>query len=162
MVTFQIPFGVLAIRLLHTSQNCSSFWSQCPLFLEQASAPSSPQACSAPQPASPSSGGAHIQGKCEHAPGRLSHPGESCRKIHPYHSCCCLVAKSYPTHCNPMDCSPPDSFVHGILQARILQRVATSFSRGSSQPKDGTCISCIGRQSLHHPTSREVHHYSFL
>ena len=37
---------------------------------------------------------------------------------------------------NPMDCSPPGSSVHGILQARILEWVAISFSRGSSQPRD--------------------------
>ena len=38
--------------------------------------------------------------------------------------CCCLVAKSYLTLCDPMDCSPPRSFVHGISQARILERLA--------------------------------------
>ena len=43
-----------------------------------------------------------------------------------------LVAQSYPTVCNPMDCSPPGSHVHGILQARILAWVTMSFSRGSS------------------------------
>ena len=45
------------------------------------------------------------------------------------------------TLCNPTDCSPPGSSVHGILQARILEWVAISFSRESSQPKDRTCIS---------------------
>ena len=40
--------------------------------------------------------------------------------------------------------------VHGISQARILEWVAISFSRGSSQPRDGTCVSCIGRQILYH------------
>ena len=50
--------------------------------------------------------------------------------------------------CNPMDCSPPGSSVHGILQARILEWVAISSSKGSSWPRDGTyvsCISCISR-----------------
>ena len=42
-----------------------------------------------------------------------------------------------------MDCSPPDSFDHGILQARILEWVAISYSRGSSQPSDWTWVSCI-------------------
>ena len=42
-----------------------------------------------------------------------------------------LVAQSCPTLCNPMDCSPPGSFVHGILQARVLECVAISFPRGS-------------------------------
>ena len=45
--------------------------------------------------------------------------------------------------CNPMDCSPPGSSVHGILQAIILAWVAIPFSRGSSQPKDQTWVSCI-------------------
>ena len=49
-----------------------------------------------------------------------------------------------------MHCSPPGSSVHGILQARIPVLVAFSFSRGSSQPRGWTwvsCVSCIGRQS---------------
>ena len=44
--------------------------------------------------------------------------------------------------CDPMDCSPPGSSVHGISQARILEGVAMSFSRGSSWPRDRTCMSC--------------------
>ena len=43
-----------------------------------------------------------------------------------------FVAKSCPTLCDPTDCSPPGSSVHGISQARILKWVAVSFSRGSS------------------------------
>ena len=43
----------------------------------------------------------------------------------------------------PMDCSPPGSSVHGILQARILEQVAIPFSKGSSQPRDQTQVSCI-------------------
>ena len=50
-----------------------------------------------------------------------------------------------PTLCNPMDCSLPGSSVHGILQARILEYISISFSRGSSGPKDQTRVSCIGR-----------------
>ena len=45
-----------------------------------------------------------------------------------------LVALQCLTLCDPMDCSPPGSSVHGILQARILEWVALLFSRGSSQP----------------------------
>ena len=45
-----------------------------------------------------------------------------------------LVAQSCPTLCDPMDCSPPGSSVHGILQARILEWVAITFSRGSFHP----------------------------
>ena len=47
-----------------------------------------------------------------------------------------------PTICDPMDYSPPGSSVHGILQARILEWVAISYSRGSSGPRDQTCVSC--------------------
>ena len=54
-----------------------------------------------------------------------------------------LVAQSFPTLCNPMDCSPPGSSVHGILQARILEWVAILFSRGSSRRRDRTWVSCI-------------------
>ena len=65
--------------------------------------------------------------------------------------------------CDPMDCSPPVSSVHGILQARILEWVAISFSRGSSQTRDSThssCrISCIGRWILYHWTTREACSY---
>ena len=48
-----------------------------------------------------------------------------------------------------MDCSPPGSSVHGILQARILEWVAIPFSRRSSQPRDQTRVSCIGRWVLY-------------
>ena len=49
---------------------------------------------------------------------------------------CVLVTQSCPTLCDPVDCSPPGSSVHGIVQARILECVAISFSRGSSQTRD--------------------------
>ena len=65
----------------------------------------------------------------------------------------CVHAQSCPTLCNPIDCSLPDSSVHGILQPRILEWVAISSSKGSSQPRDWTCISCffcIGRVILYH------------
>ena len=45
--------------------------------------------------------------------------------------------------CDPMDCNLPGSSVHGILQARILEWVVISFSRGSSRPRNGTRVSCI-------------------
>ena len=48
------------------------------------------------------------------------------------------VAQSCPTLCDPMDCSLPGSSVHRIFQARVLEWVAISFSRGSSQPRDRT------------------------
>ena len=69
------------------------------------------------------------------------------------------VAQSCPTLCDPMDCSPPGSSVHGILQARILEWVAISFSRGSSWSRDRTQVSRItGRhlaQRLKHIVSDE-------
>ena len=57
-----------------------------------------------------------------------------------YFCYCCLVAKSCLSLCNPMDCNPPGSFNHGIPQARIVEWVAIYFSRGSSRPRDWTCI----------------------
>ena len=68
----------------------------------------------------------------------------------------CMPAKSLqscPTLCDPVDCSPPGSSVHGILQARILEWVAMPSSGGSSPPRDRTqvsYVSCIGRQVLYH------------
>ena len=53
------------------------------------------------------------------------------------------VAQSCPTLCDPVDCSPPGSSAHGILQARVLEWVAISFSRGSSRPRDQTQVSHI-------------------
>ena len=54
-----------------------------------------------------------------------------------------LVVQSCPTLCDPMDYSLPGPSVHGISQARMLEWVAISFSRGSSWPRDWTCISCV-------------------
>ena len=56
--------------------------------------------------------------------------------------CCahCLVVSD---SCDPGDCSPTGSSVRGILQARILERVAISLNGESSRPRDGTCVSCI-------------------
>ena len=68
----------------------------------------------------------------------------------------CVHAKSLqlcPTLCDTMDYSLPDFSIHGILQARILEWVAMPYSRGSSQPRDGTSvfsISCIGKRVLYH------------
>ena len=58
-------------------------------------------------------------------------------------SLCVLVAQPCLTLCDPMDCSPPRSFVHGIFQAIVLEWVAISFSRGSSRPRDQTQVSRI-------------------
>ena len=51
-----------------------------------------------------------------------------------------LVAQSCPTLCHPMDCSPPGSSVHGLLQARVLESVPIPLSSG---PRDQTWVSCI-------------------
>ena len=67
----------------------------------------------------------------------------------------CLVTKSCPILYDCIDCSPPGSSVHGISQARVLECVAISSSRGSSQPKDWTSVSCIGRHILYHQATRE-------
>ena len=56
--------------------------------------------------------------------------------------------QSCPFLCDPMDCSPPGSSVHGILQARILEGVARPFSRGSFRPRDRTWVSCLQVNSL--------------
>ena len=56
---------------------------------------------------------------------------------------CVYVSHSVVSNSLSMDCSPPGSSVHGILQARILEWVAIPFSRGYSQPRDQTWVSCI-------------------
>ena len=87
-------------------------------------------------------------------------------------------AQSCPTLCDPMDWGPSGSCVHGILQARILEQVAISYSRGCSPPRDWTdeciaisysggsswsrdqtCVSCIGRQILYLWATREAPWY---
>ena len=70
----------------------------------------------------------------------------------------CLVkvkSESWTLSCvwlfvTPMNCSLPGSSVHGVSQARILEWVATSFSRASPRPRDWTQVSYIGRQILYH------------
>ena len=66
---------------------------------------------------------------------------------------CGKSLQSHPPLCDPMDCSLPGSSVHGISQARMLEWVAISSSKGSSWPRDQTHISyvsCIGRQVLYY------------
>ena len=57
-----------------------------------------------------------------------------------YYMVVVLVAQSCPTLCDPMDCDPPGSSVHGILQARILEWVAVLFSRESSRPRSNLSL----------------------
>ena len=58
------------------------------------------------------------------------------------------VAQPFPTLCDPMDCSLPGSFIHGVFQARVLEWVAISFSRGSSWPRDRAWVSRIPCRNL--------------
>ena len=62
----------------------------------------------------------------------------------------CLVAQSCPILCSPVDCSHPGSAVHGILQERILEWVAMSSSRGSSQPRGSNLDLPHCRRILYH------------
>ena len=66
------------------------------------------------------------------------------------------VAQSCLTLCDRVDCSLPGSSVHGILQAKILEWVAISFSRGSSWPRDRTQVSCIAGRRFNLWATREV------
>ena len=68
------------------------------------------------------------------------------------------VSHSVGSLCNPMGYSPPGSSVHGILQARILEWVAISFSRGSSQPREWTRVSCIAHRCFTIWATREAEH----
>ena len=78
------------------------------------------------------------------AVSQLCSPLYSCRAIWVVCSCCWLT-KSCPTLCDPMNCNLPGSCVHGIFQARRLEWVVISFSKGSSHPEDWTHIGCIDR-----------------
>ena len=69
----------------------------------------------------------------------------------------CLVVQLCPTFCDPMDCSLPGSSVHGILQARILEWIATPSSRGSSQHRGGTQVSLIAGGFFTIWATREAH-----
>ena len=55
-----------------------------------------------------------------------------------------IIPQLCPTLWDPVDCSPPGSSIYGILQVGILEWVAIPFSKGSSQPRDWTQVSCIG------------------
>ena len=82
--------------------------------------------------------------------------------------CTCMHAKSLPlflTLCDPMDCNPPGSSVHGIIQARILEWVSTSYSRGIF-PTQGSMPHLFhllhGRQILYHCATCEAHRGSVV
>ena len=72
--------------------------------------------------------------------------------------CVCACAHSCPMLCEPKDCSPPGSSVHGISQARVLEWVGIPYCRRSSQPKDGTHVSCIsGRFCTTEPPEKPLY-----
>ena len=73
----------------------------------------------------------------------------------------CSVIQLWLTLCNPMDCCPQGSSTHGLLQARVLEWVSISYSRGSSRPSDQTHL-CTGRQILYHSTTWEALFFFFL
>ena len=75
--------------------------------------------------------------------------------------CAVKSLPSCPTLCDPMDCSPPGSSVHGILQARILEWVAVASCRGPSWPRDFTCISCVSWQAGSLPLASHAKHVTY-
>ena len=89
----------------------------------------------------------------------LSHQGSpiaKCNKATSLSLRVCSVTQSCPILCGLRDCSPSGSSIHGIFQARILDWVAISFSRGSFGPREQTHIFCIGRWILYHFTTWEA------
>ena len=83
-------------------------------------------------------------------------PATAAQQSGPTQCCVCVLRHPLcPSLCDPVDCSLPGSSVHGILQARILEWAAMP-SRLSSQPRDGTRVSCTGGWVLHHCTTWEA------
>ena len=77
-----------------------------------------------------------------------------------YCVCVCVCIQLCPTCCNPMECSLPGSSDHETFQARILEWVAISYSRGSSRPRDQSHVSCFshtGRWILYHCAPWDAH-----
>ena len=72
------------------------------------------------------------------------------------------VAQSCLTLCDSVDCRPPGSCIHGISQARILEWVAISFSRGSSRPKDQTRVSRIAGRHFNLWATREAQNWTLI
>ena len=89
-----------------------------------------------PSPGCPSLKTWHKSYYCPFTSGTFSYFKKWCETLE-------WVAQLCPTLCDPMDCSPPGSSVHGVLQARVLEGAAIPFSRESSQPRDWTRFSCL-------------------
>ena len=78
-------------------------------------------------------------------------------EVHTYmYVCESEITQSYLTLCNPVDCSLPGFSVHGIFQAIVMEWIAISFSRGSSQPRERTQVSHIVDRCLTIWATREV------
>ena len=79
-----------------------------------------------------------------------------------YKGVCCSVlccTQSCPTLCDPMECSPPGFSDHRFFQARILEWLDVSYSRGSFPLRSRTCVTCVSctdRQILYHCATQEV------
>ena len=69
---------------------------------------------------------------------------------------CKWSAQACPTLCDPVDCNLPGSSIHGILQARVLEWGAISFSRGSSWPRDWTRVSRLAGRCFNLWATREI------
>ena len=81
----------------------------------------------------------------------------NCGKIYCW---CCSAPKLCLTLCDPMDCSPPNSSVPGILQARILEWAAISFTRGVFPTQESNLHILLGRWILYHWATRETLWYN--
>ena len=85
--------------------------------------------------------------KCKHQKNAYRYISGKCKQKQRY--VVCVLTQLCPAVCDPVNYSPPGFSVHGILQARILEWVAISSSWESSQPRDRTCVSCIGKWILY-------------
>ena len=88
-------------------------------------------------------------------------------QVSKYIPACMVLLQSCLILCGPMECSPPGSSVHGTLQARILEWITIPFSRGSSQPRDHTWVSCssyIARRffTAEPPGKPQIYYYPLL
>ena len=122
-------------------------------------------------PASPRGWTSHAcRGHAQHVPlptRPQSEQQSACEFSFPFCFCCHLLLFSHSvvSDCDPMDCSPPGSSVHGISPARILKWVAISFPRESSQYRGQTRVSCTGSWILYHWATGKaltIHKYMLL
>ena len=77
--------------------------------------------------------------------------------------CVCMCVQSCLTLCDSVDCYLPGSSVHGISQARTLEWIAVSYSRGLSRPRDQSHISCLaGRFFTPEPLGKAIYTYVYI